>query len=98
MSRRIFKWTDAAIDAIRQMAEAGNTCKDAAYKLNTSQESVKKAAARHGISMKTGNNEKYNKPRPDTNSIAMRPCLSCGKLFKSKWIGNRLCGCSGKSY
>ena len=24
-----------------------------------------------------------------------RPCLSCGKIFESRWIGNRLCGCRG---
>jgi NMD protein affecting ribosome stability and mRNA decay len=34
----------------------------------------------------------YNDKRPPKSKDAKtRPCLSCGKPFKSEWIGNRLC-------
>ncbi len=41
----------------------------------------------------------YNDKRPPKSKEAKtRPCLSCGKPFKSEWIGNRLCeACKVKS-
>lgn len=37
-------------------------------------------------------------PEDEAHKSQDRPCLCCGEVFRSKWIGNRLCSaCRGKT-
>lgn len=49
MSRRGMPWSDGEVSELRQMLSAGLSAKDAAAKLNRSEEAIRTCAGKHGF-------------------------------------------------